>query len=223
VDSTDADRPGKVEIVDDRQEKLLQIGGSQQIGWRDEEAAYLLPEATYAAGFGPCGPPAPRCRSRRARCGRGFAPLECCSQATRATLPARGCAVEAREVIVMSLKALGLDGSDDGPPDEPPVPPLSGKGKERTEEQAAEDGGSGREGENPGRESENPGVRLPDRGTAAGAGRGKGRKIKYLLLLLPPRPGAPTEKEGSRIDSFPPAASVQQTATDDPAVGTLMQ
>jgi len=211
---------GKVEIVDSRKEKLLQIGVSQQIGWRDEEAAYLLPEATYAAGFGAM------------RAGGTSMPLKESTLWARlrflgvlkpgdeghATCK-RMCGGKRERVIVMSLKALGFDGSDDGPPDEPPVPPISVTGEKCAEEQGAKDEGSGCEDERSGREGEDPGRGTAGSGRGGGCGAGGGEENQILTSSSsPPRPGAPTEKEGSRIDSFPPAASVQQTATDDPPV-----
>jgi len=93
-------------------------------------------------------------------------------------------------------------GSDDAP-DERRLPPLSGKGKERPKNRRPKTEGSGGKAENPGAGKRKPGRRLPDRGTAGGAGAGKERKINTYFFSSP-RPGAPTEKERFRIDSYPP-------------------
>ena len=181
---------GKIEIVADLKQDLLPYGGVQQIGWRDEEAAYLLPQATYSAGFGAmraAGTSLPLKESTLWARLRTIGVLRPGDEG-HATCK-KMCGKGRPRVIVMSLKALGLDGSGDGPPDEPPVPPVSGKGEERAKEQGAKDGGSRREGQNPGQGGEKSGRGTAESGRGGGARRGEGRKINYLPpLSLPPAP-----------------------------------
>jgi DNA polymerase I-like protein with 3'-5' exonuclease and polymerase domains len=197
---------GKVEIVENVKEKLIQIGGSQQIGWRDGEAAYLLPEATYAAVFSAmrtAGTQFPLKESTlwsRLRDAGVLKPGDPGHATCKKT-----CGGGRPRVIVMSLTALELDGPDDDPKEGAPVPPVSDDGERRAE--------------NPGQKGEESGRETAGSGHGGGCGAGGGKEDQILTSSsTPPRPGAPTEKEGSCIDSSPPDASVQQTATDDPPV-----
>jgi DNA polymerase-1 len=205
---------GKIEIVADLKQDLLPYGGVQQIGWRDEEAAYLLPEATYSAGFGAmraAGTSLPLKESTLWARLRTLGVLRPGDEG-HATCK-KVCGKGRPRVIVVSLKALGLDGSGDDPPDEPPVPPVSGKGEERAKEQGAKDEGSGREGKTPGQGGEKSGRGTAESGRGGGCTAGGGREDQLLTSSLsPPRPGAPTEKEGSHIAVSPVATAEQQIA-----------
>jgi DNA polymerase-1 len=176
---------GKVEIVDSRDEKLIQLGGTQQIGWRDEEAAYLLPEATYGAVVSAM------------RAAGVYMPLKAATLWSRlraAGVLAAGDAEHATQkktfggkrerVIVVPLALLGLTDPNGGPKDGAPTPPAPSNGEKTRKE--------------PGHETEKPGRETAKPGRAAGSTAGGGEENQLVnSTTTPPRPGAPAEKEPS--------------------------
>jgi DNA polymerase-1 len=202
---------GKVEIVDNREEKLVHLGATQQIGWRDQDAVYLLPDATFSVVTGAmraAGAPmplkAPTLWSRLYTAG-----LIKPGDAGHLTSKQK-CGGGRPRVIVMSLQALELDDPNGGPKSGAPVPPAPNNGRKI--------------GEEPGRETEKAGHETVKSGRHSSAERqagwpqaGGGEEDQLLTSSsTPPRPGAPAEEEASHIEVPPAAAASCHQACGEP-------
>jgi DNA polymerase-1 len=202
---------GKVEIVDSREEKLVQLGTIQQIGWRDQDAVYLLPDATFSvvtSAMRAAGAPMPLKASTlwsRLSAAGVIKPGDAGHVTSK-----QKCGGGRPRVIVMSLQALELDDPSGGPKDGAPVPPGPDNGRKVGEEPGRETEEAGHEQGKPGRHSS--AVRQ------AGRPRAGGGEENQLLTSSsrPPRPGAPAEAEASRSDTPPAVDASRYPACDEP-------
>jgi DNA polymerase-1 len=179
---------GKVEIAEDREAKLEQGAGFQQIGWRDKDAVYLLPEATLAAvgsAMRAAGTPMvlrPSTLWSRLRAAGVIRPGDAGHITSK-----QKCGGGRPRVIVMSLQALELDDPDDGPKGGAPASAAPNNG--------------GRSGQEPGRGAGKAGRKTASPGHVVGSTAG-GEEGNQLVnsSSSPPRPAAPPEKDASHDD-----------------------
>ena len=205
---------GKVEIVENREEKLVQVGAIQQIGWRDQDAAYLLPDATFSvvtSAMRAAGAPMPLKASTlwsRLRDAGQIRPGDVGHLTSK-----QKCGGGRPRVIVMSLQALELDDPNGGPKGGAPVPPAPNNGRKVGEE-------PGRETEKAGHETVKPGRHDTASRQAGWSQEGGGEEDQLLTSSsTPPRPGAPAEEEAS-YRGVPPAddASCYAACGEPPVV-----
>ncbi len=179
---------GKVEIVEDREAKLEQAAGFQQIGWRDKDAVYLLPEATLAAvgsAMRAAGTPMvlrPSTLWSRLCAAGVIRPGDAGHMTSK-----QKCGGGRPRVIVMSLQALELDDPGDGQKSGAPASAAPNSG--------------GRAGQEPGRGTEKAGRETASPGRVVGSTAG-GEEGNQLVnsSSSPPRPAAPPEKDASHDD-----------------------
>ncbi|MBN2575304.1 MAG: DUF3854 domain-containing protein [Deltaproteobacteria bacterium] len=192
---------GKVEIATDRKQPLLPVGATQQIGWLDGDAAYLLPEATFAAvvsamrGAGVSMPLKEATLWSRLRAAGAIS----AGDDGHATAK-RVCGGKRERVIIMALKALGLGEPSGGPEGGAPAPSGPSQGGEESSEAGQTRGEPGRETNKAGR--------------AAAATGGGEEEDQLVSSSSSSRPAAPAGEAASCMANFSPQGAAQRIERD---------